>query len=184
MRGVVKVKPASGGAPRGEFYSLTRKLLAIDVSRDSMLIITAKSRFIGGFGWPTDFRHQSCRFAFTGVAARELGGRGASAHTTAPRKKAKWSSTLPWKRPRRNALVAGFEKKYPFVKVDATRIGSERMATRLIAEAQARKVRADVVHQSAFDFYGVLQKGLFDSYLSRRARRVSAGVSRRQRVSG
>src|SRR6266542_1421678 len=63
-------------------------------------------------------------------------------------------------------IVAAFEKKYPFIKVDATRIGSERMATRLVAEAQARKVRADVVQQSGFDFYGVLQKGLFDSYLS------------------
>jgi len=63
-------------------------------------------------------------------------------------------------------IVAAFEKKYPFIKVDATRIGSERMATRLVAEAQARKVRADVVQQSAFDFYGVLQKGLFDSYFS------------------
>ena len=63
-------------------------------------------------------------------------------------------------------LIATFEKKYPFIKVDATRIGSERMATRLIAEAQAKKVQADVVNQSAFDFHGVLQKGLFDSYLS------------------
>jgi iron(III) transport system substrate-binding protein len=63
-------------------------------------------------------------------------------------------------------IVAAFEKKYPFIKVDATRIGSERMATRLVAEAQARKVRADVVQQSGFDFYGGLQKGLFDSYLS------------------
>ncbi len=63
-------------------------------------------------------------------------------------------------------LVARFEKKYPFVKVDATRIGSERMATRLIAEAQGRRVQADVVNQSGFDFYGVLQKGIFDSYLS------------------
>ena len=63
-------------------------------------------------------------------------------------------------------LMAAFEKKYPFIKVDATRIGSERMATRLIAEAQAKKVQADVVNQSAFDFYGVFQKGLFDSYLS------------------
>ena len=40
-------------------------------------------------------------------------------------------------------LVAQFEKKYPFIKVDATRIGSERMATRLVAEAQGRKVQAD-----------------------------------------
>jgi iron(III) transport system substrate-binding protein len=63
-------------------------------------------------------------------------------------------------------IVAAFEKKYPFIKVDAIRIGSERMATRLVAEAQARKVRADLVQQSGFDFYGVLQKGLFDSYFS------------------
>ncbi len=63
-------------------------------------------------------------------------------------------------------LVSLFEKKYSFIKVDAPRIGSEKMATRLIAEAQARKVRADVVHQSGFDFYGVFQKGIFESYPS------------------
>jgi iron(III) transport system substrate-binding protein len=63
-------------------------------------------------------------------------------------------------------ITAAFEKKYPFIKVDATRIASERMATRLVAEAQARKVRADVVQQSGFDFYGGLQKGLFDRYFS------------------
>jgi iron(III) transport system substrate-binding protein len=63
-------------------------------------------------------------------------------------------------------LSAGFEKRYPFVKVNATRIGSERMATRLVAEAQARNVQADVVSQSGFDFYGVLQKGIFDVYNS------------------
>jgi iron(III) transport system substrate-binding protein len=68
--------------------------------------------------------------------------------------------------PSAQRLTAAFERRYPFIKVEATRIGSERMATRLIAEAQARKVHADVVHQSAFDFYGVLQKGLFDSYTS------------------
>jgi iron(III) transport system substrate-binding protein len=63
-------------------------------------------------------------------------------------------------------LVAQFEKRYPFIKVDATRIGSERMATRLVAEAQGRKVQADVVNQSGFDFYGVLQKGIFEGYQS------------------
>jgi ABC-type Fe3+ transport system substrate-binding protein len=63
-------------------------------------------------------------------------------------------------------LVAQFEKRYPFIKVDATRIGSERMATRLVAEAQSRKVQADVVNQSGFDFYGVLQKGIFEIYQS------------------
>lgn len=63
-------------------------------------------------------------------------------------------------------LALAFEKKYPGIKVNTTRIGSERMATRLVAEAQARKVSADVVQQSAFDFYGVLQKGIFESYFS------------------
>jgi iron(III) transport system substrate-binding protein len=63
-------------------------------------------------------------------------------------------------------LTAGFERKYPFIKVNATRIGSERMATRLLAEAQARKVQADVVSQSAFDFNGVLHKGVFEIYRS------------------
>ena len=68
--------------------------------------------------------------------------------------------------PSAQRLTAAFERRHPYIKVEAVRIGSERMATRLIAEAQARKVRADVVHQSAFDFYGVLQKGIFDSYFS------------------
>src|SRR5262245_46042847 len=63
-------------------------------------------------------------------------------------------------------MVAQFQKRYPFIKLDATRIGSERMATRLIAETQGRKVQADVVNQSGFDFYGVLQKGIFESYQS------------------
>ena len=63
-------------------------------------------------------------------------------------------------------LTAAFEKKYPFIKVDGTRIGSERMTSRLIAEAQAKKVQADVVSQSGFDFYGVLQKGIFETYAS------------------
>ncbi|MBI4529270.1 MAG: extracellular solute-binding protein [Deltaproteobacteria bacterium] len=63
-------------------------------------------------------------------------------------------------------LGALFEKKYPFIKVGITRIASERMATRLSSEAQAGRARADVVHQSGFDFYGVLQKGVFESYNS------------------
>ena len=47
-------------------------------------------------------------------------------------------------------LSAAFEKKYPLIKVDTVRIGSEKMATRLFAEAQARRISVDVVHQSAF----------------------------------
>jgi iron(III) transport system substrate-binding protein len=68
--------------------------------------------------------------------------------------------------PSAQRLVAHFEKKHPFIKVEAVRIGSEKMATRLVAEAQAHRVIADVVSQSGFDFYGVLQKGVFESYNS------------------
>jgi ABC-type Fe3+ transport system substrate-binding protein len=63
-------------------------------------------------------------------------------------------------------LAALFEQKYPFLKVVLTRIGSEIMATRLATEAQAKQVKADVVHQSGFDFYGGLQKGIFETYAS------------------
>ncbi len=62
------------------------------------------------------------------------------------------------------SLAAIFEKKYPFLKVAAIRIGSENMATRLVSEAQANAVKADVAHQSGFDFYGVFQKGVFAPY--------------------
>ena len=86
--------------------------------------------------------------------------------------------------PSAQRLVTLFEKKYPFIKVDAVRIGSEKMATRLIAEAQAHKNAADVVSQSGFDFYGVLQKGVFESYnspsrssTSRRCRRPRRPMS-------
>src|ERR1051325_33114 len=63
-------------------------------------------------------------------------------------------------------LTVAFEKKYPFIKVDATRIGSERMARRRVGEAQSKQVQADVVSQAGFDFYGLLQKGMFESYVS------------------
>ena len=56
------------------------------------------------------------------------------------------------------------------------------MTTRLVAEAHGRReVRADVVQQSGFDFYGVFQKGLFEVTFAG-ARRVSSGVSRRKRL--
>ena len=58
-------------------------------------------------------------------------------------------------------LVAQFEKKYPFIKVDATRIGSERMATVSSLKRKGARCRRTSSNQSGFDFYGVLQKGIF-----------------------
>ena len=50
--------------------------------------------------------------------------------------------------PSAQRLTAAFESRHPYIKVEATRIGSERMTTRLIAEAQVtqgpRRRRASV----------------------------------------
>jgi len=105
-------------------------------------------------------------FCFTGVVLVNSAAGAQALITEGAKKEGQVVLYASMEVPSAQRLVTGFERKYPFLKVEATRIGSERMATRLIAEAQAHKVRADVVHQSAFDFFGVLQKGLFDSYLS------------------
>src|SRR2546428_12334066 len=63
-------------------------------------------------------------------------------------------------------IVVAFEKKYPFIKVDATRIGSERMGTRLVAEAHPGKVPAHVVPQYGSDFSSGITKRPVDRYFS------------------
>jgi iron(III) transport system substrate-binding protein len=61
-------------------------------------------------------------------------------------------------------LAALFEKKYPFIKPNIIRLGSERLAARVTAEAQAKSVQADVISESEMDFYGLFKKGFTDRY--------------------
>jgi ABC-type Fe3+ transport system substrate-binding protein len=61
-------------------------------------------------------------------------------------------------------LASLFEKKYPFIKSNFIRLGSERLATRVTAEGQAKSVQADVISESEMDFYGLFKKGLIDRY--------------------
>ncbi len=61
-------------------------------------------------------------------------------------------------------LAALFTKKYPFLKTNIIRLGSERLAERVTVEAQAKTVKADVIHESEMDFYGLLKKGFIESY--------------------
>jgi iron(III) transport system substrate-binding protein len=61
-------------------------------------------------------------------------------------------------------LAALFNKKYPFIKTNIIRLGSERLAERVTVEAQAKTVKADVIHESEMDFYGLLKKGFIESY--------------------
>jgi len=64
-------------------------------------------------------------------------------------------------------LSGMFEKKYPFIKTNIIRLGSERLATRVTTEAQARSVQADVISESEMDFYGLFKKGFIEPYESR-----------------
>ena len=63
-------------------------------------------------------------------------------------------------------MAALFAKKYPFIKTNIIRLGSERLAERVAMEGQAKTVKADVIHESEMDFYGLLKKGLIESYNS------------------
>jgi iron(III) transport system substrate-binding protein len=61
-------------------------------------------------------------------------------------------------------LAGLFNQKYPFIKVNVIRLGSERLAERVAMEGQAKRAKADVIYESEMDFYGLLKKGLIDSY--------------------
>ena len=39
-----------------------------------------------------------------------------------------------------NLMIAEFEKRYPFIKVKLNRSGSEKLLTRILAEARAKRV--------------------------------------------
>jgi iron(III) transport system substrate-binding protein len=61
-------------------------------------------------------------------------------------------------------LASMFEKKYPFVKTNVIRLGSERLAARITTEGQAKSVQADVISESEMDFFGLFKKGFTDRY--------------------
>jgi iron(III) transport system substrate-binding protein len=63
-------------------------------------------------------------------------------------------------------IASLFEKKYPFIKTNVIRLGSERLAARVAAEGQAKSVKADVIHESEMDFYGLLKRGFIERYES------------------
>ena len=52
-----------------------------------------------------------------------------------------------------NALIGEFEKRYPFVKVKLNRTGSEKLLTRVLTEARAKKNLADVIQTVEFSMH-------------------------------
>jgi iron(III) transport system substrate-binding protein len=162
MGQVVKVKSLNCGSAKG-FSPAGRKKMPIDANRASVLIISAEQRSLRGF----TMAHVLATLGFCLVTIPLLSSLSwAQNLQDSAKKEGQVVFYASMEAPSAQKLTAAFERRHPYIKVESVRIGSERMATRLIAEAQARKVRADVVHQSAFDFYGVLQKALFESYLS------------------
>ncbi len=64
-----------------------------------------------------------------------------------------------------NALIMEFEKRYPFVKVRLQRTGSEKLLTRVLTEARARKHLADVIQTVEFSMHLFSRGGILARYL-------------------
>jgi iron(III) transport system substrate-binding protein len=71
------------------------------------------------------------------------------------------------------ALAAGFEAKYPFIKVDIFRAGGEQIVNRALAEHLAGKTSYDVVN--AFALKVLQNKGILQPYAAPEAAHYPAG---------
>ena len=65
-----------------------------------------------------------------------------------------------------NRLVQGFNKKYPFIKVEYYRAGAEKIAQRFDTEAATGRHAVDVVNLSGSEMYWTAKKGNFANYES------------------
>jgi iron(III) transport system substrate-binding protein len=63
-----------------------------------------------------------------------------------------------------NVVISEFEKRYPFVKVKLQRTGSEKLLTRVLTEARAKKPFADVIQTVEFSMYIFHRSGILARY--------------------
>lgn len=64
-----------------------------------------------------------------------------------------------------NSLISAFEKRYPFIKVKLNRIGSEKLLTRVLTEARAKKFLADVIQTVEFSMHIFTRHNVLSRYL-------------------
>jgi len=64
-----------------------------------------------------------------------------------------------------NIMIAEFEKRYPSIKVKLNRTGSEKLLTRVLAEARAKRVSADVIQTVEFSMYILRRSGVLARYI-------------------
>src|SRR5512141_2901151 len=64
-----------------------------------------------------------------------------------------------------NALISEFEKRRPSIKVKLQRSGSEKLLTRVLTEARAKKSFADVIQTVEFSMHIFSRGGLLARYI-------------------
>lgn len=65
-----------------------------------------------------------------------------------------------------NAVIGAFEKRYPFIKVKLNRTGSEKLLTRVLTEARAKKTFADVIQTVVFSMHIFSRNGVLGRYIT------------------
>ncbi|HVH91416.1 MAG TPA: extracellular solute-binding protein, partial [Candidatus Acidoferrum sp.] len=65
-----------------------------------------------------------------------------------------------------NIMIAEFEKRYPTIKVKLNRAGSEKLLTRVLTEARAKRVSADVIQTVEFSMHILTRSGVLARHVS------------------
>ena len=65
-----------------------------------------------------------------------------------------------------NVMISRFEQKYPFVKVKLNRTDSEKLLTKILVEARAKKPMADVIQTLGFGMHALKKSQHLGHYLS------------------
>ncbi|HSE87463.1 MAG TPA: extracellular solute-binding protein [Candidatus Binatia bacterium] len=65
-----------------------------------------------------------------------------------------------------NIMIAEFEKRYPFIKVKLSRAGSEKLLTRILTEARAKRVSADVIQTVEFSMHILKRTGVLARHIA------------------
>jgi iron(III) transport system substrate-binding protein len=66
-----------------------------------------------------------------------------------------------------NAIIAEFEKRYPFIKVKLNRTGSEKLLAKVMTEYRAKKLPADVIQTVEFSMHLFNRSGVLSRYIPR-----------------
>jgi iron(III) transport system substrate-binding protein len=70
-------------------------------------------------------------------------------------------------------LLNGFKKKYPFLKTEIYRAGSEKLLNKILIEARSKKFNTDVFLNNAIITHVTMKKGLLAKYTSPESRYYS-----------